>query len=65
MITTLYRRFRRLLAPLHPRRLRDRLMRIAVRLGYNYVRLWVLALSPRRILATIRWGRWLWDGIRR
>ncbi len=65
MAATLYRRFRRLLAPLHPHRLRDRLMRVAVRLGYNYVRLWVLALSPRRILATIRWGRWLRDTIRR
>ncbi len=59
------RRLRRLLAPLHPHRLRDRLMRIAVRLGYNYVRLWVLAFSPRRIAATIRWGRWLRDTLRR
>ncbi len=40
-------------------------MRVAVRLGYNYVRLWVLAFSPRRILATIRWGRWLRGDIRR
>ncbi len=59
-----YRRLRKVLAPLHPRRLRDRLMRIAVRLGYNYVRLWVLAFSPRRILATIRWARWLRDTLR-
>ena len=59
MSQTLYRRCRRLLAPFHPRRMRDRLMRVAVRLGYNYVRLWVLALSPRRIVATVRWFRWL------
>ncbi len=65
MAPTPYRRLRRALAPLHPRRLHQRLMRVAVRLGYNYVRLWVLALSPRRILATIRWGRWLRDTIGR
>ena len=65
MDSTLYRRLRRLLAPFHPRRLRDRLMRIAVSLGYNYVRLWVLAFSPRRILATIRWGGWLRRTLRR
>ncbi len=59
MSQTFYRRCRRLLAPLHPRRLRESLMRVAVRLGYNYARLWVLALSPRRIVATVRWFRWL------
>lgn len=64
MTSTPYRRLRRLLAPLHPHRWRDRLMRVAVRLGYNYVRLWVLAFSPRRIAATIRWGRWLRDTLR-
>ncbi len=62
---TFYLRLRRLLSPLHPGRLRERLMRLAVRLGYNYVRLWVLALSPRRIRATIRWGGWLRDTMRR
>lgn len=36
-------------------------MPVAVRLGYNYVRLWVLAFDPRRIAATVRWGRWLLD----
>ncbi len=59
MAASFYRRLRRLLSPLHPARLRGRLMRVAVALGYNYVRLWVLALSPRRIRATIRWGGWL------
>ncbi|MEM7356689.1 MAG: glycosyltransferase family 1 protein, partial [Acidobacteriota bacterium] len=54
-----YRQLRRMISPLHPRRLRERLMRLAVRLGYNYVRLWVIGLHPRRIAATIRWGRWL------
>ncbi len=65
MASTLYRRLRRLISPLHPVRLRDRLMHVAVRLGYNYVRLWVLAFSPRRILATIRWAGWLRDTLRR
>ncbi len=65
MLETSYRRLRRLLSPLHPRRLREPLMRLAVRLGYNYVRLWVLALSPRRIAATVRWGRWLRGTLRR
>ncbi len=59
------RRLRRFLSPLRPGRIRDRLMRLAVRLGYNYVRLWVLGLAPRRILATIRWGRWLLNTLRR
>ncbi len=40
-------------------------MRLAVRLGYNYVRLWVLGLSPRRILATVRWGSRLLGTLRR
>ncbi|MEM7584809.1 MAG: glycosyltransferase family 1 protein [Acidobacteriota bacterium] len=51
------RSLRRLLSPLHPRRLHGRLMRIAVALGYNYVRLWVIGLHPRRIVATVRWCR--------
>ena len=61
MPTRPYRRLRRLLSPLHPHRVRARLMRVAVSLGYNYVRLWVIGLHPRRIVATIRWGRWLRD----
>ncbi len=55
-LSRLVRRGRRLLAPLHPRRIHGRLMRIAVRLGYNYVRLWIVGLHPRRILATLRWA---------
>ncbi len=65
MAATLYRRLRRLLSPLHPGRWRQRVMRVAVRLGYNYVRLWVLAFSPRRVRATIRWARWLRGTMRR
>ncbi len=65
MPSTPYRRLRRLLSPLHPRRVRARLMRIAVALGYNYVRLWVLGLHPRRIVATLRWGAWLRGDVRR
>ncbi len=53
----LARRCRRLLAPFHPRRLHGRLMQVAVRLGYNYVRLWIVGLHPRRLLATVRWAR--------
>ncbi len=40
-------------------------MRLAVRLGYNYARLWVLALSPRRIMATMRWAGRLLKTMRR
>ncbi len=62
---SLYRRLRRLLSPLAPARLRAAVMRVAVNLGYNYVRLWVIALHPRRIVATVRWLRWLRADIRR
>ncbi len=40
-------------------------MRLAVRLGYNYVRLWVIGLHPQRVVATIRWARWLRGVMRR
>lgn len=65
MSSSAYGRLRRLLSPLHPRRLWGRFMRLAVLLGYNYVRLWVIGLHPRRLRATVRWFAWLRGVLRR
>lgn len=54
---SLYRRLRAFLSPFHPRRFWGRAVHLAHRMGYFHVRLWVLALHPRRLAATVRWAR--------
>lgn len=48
------RRIRSLLSPLHPRRVWNKLVHVAHRLGYFRLRLWIIAWDPRRLLATWR-----------
>lgn len=50
-----YRRLRRLLAPLHPNRLRARLLHAANGLGWHHVVFWAGGLAPRRLAASWRW----------
>lgn len=50
-----YRRLRRLLAPLHPNRLRARLLHLANLLGWQRAAFWARGLAPRRLLASWRW----------
>lgn len=56
-----YRRLRRLLSPLHPNRLRARLLHGANRLGWHHVVFWAAGLAPRRLAASWRFLRTLRD----
>lgn len=47
--------WRRLLRAAHPRKLWHRCVHLAHRLGYYRLRLWILGLDPRRIIATWRY----------
>lgn len=46
---------RRLLSPLHPRKLALRGLYLAHRLGWHHVWLWLSGLAPRRLAASARW----------
>ena len=46
---------RRLLRPLHPRRVGARLLHLAHLLGWHHVRLWLSGLRPSRLSSSWRW----------
>lgn len=48
---------RRLLRPLHPRRVGARLLHLAHLLGWHHVRLWLSGLRPTRLASSWRWLR--------
>lgn len=51
-----YKRLRAFLSPIHPNRLIARFQHQLHRMGYFHVRLWVIGMHPRRVLATLRWA---------
>ncbi|MEE8525699.1 MAG: glycosyltransferase family 1 protein [Thermoanaerobaculia bacterium] len=60
-----YRRLRAFLSPIHPHRLIARFQHQLHRMGYFHVRLWVVGMHPRRVLATLRWASACAAAIRR